>query len=287
MGGTQSPATADGTTSCAAAVDAVSGWNRMAHYNRGDGEATRRRSLAPQIRIGMMAIAACLFFFLVVVPLTNTDSLSAKTSDQLLTADEAGGHAARLRHARTPFDIVYLWVNGSEPVYAANRAKFGGLKRAGDRDRDNGELRYSLRCAVWLVWRATRARIRHAAVVATWLMYCVRDMCWGARSLDMYMPWFTGTIHFVHQNLPCWLDTDHPRLNLVHHRQIFTDQENTLPTFSSDAIEAHLHRIPGLQKHFILMNDDFFLGRATSLTDYVLSNGDPILCVHGLVWGSV
>ena len=67
----------------------------MAHYNRGDGEATRRRSLAPQIRIGMMAIAACLFFFLVVVPLTNTDSLSAKTSDQLLTADEAGGHAAR------------------------------------------------------------------------------------------------------------------------------------------------------------------------------------------------
>ena len=77
------------------------------------------------------------------------------------------------------------WVNGSEETYAANRRQFRGPDHVGRLDRDNGELRFSM------------------------------------RSLEMHMPWFfetSGMVHFVHQNLPCWLDTKHPRLNLVHHR---------------------------------------------------------------------
>ena len=34
-----------------------------------------------------------------------------------------------------------------------------------------------------------------------------------------------------------------------------------LPTFSSPAIEANLHRIPGLSEHFLYFNDDVFLGK--------------------------
>lgn len=123
--------------------------------------------------------------------------------------------------------------------------------------------------SLWRWW------LRHTAAAAL-IFFALSSMC---SSLDQYMPWFTGTLHFVHQNVPCWLNVDHPRLNLVHHREFFTDQDNTLPTFSSDAIEAHLHRIPGIQKRFILINDDFFFGRNVKLSDFVLTNGDPVLYV--------
>jgi len=80
----------------------------------------------------------------VVLPYLRTSGLEARSSRQLTTTGERGA-GMRLRHARTPFDIVYMWVNGTDPEYAANRAKFGGPSRVGDRDRDNGELLYSLR----------------------------------------------------------------------------------------------------------------------------------------------
>lgn len=34
-----------------------------------------------------------------------------------------------------------------------------------------------------------------------------------------------------------------------------------LPTFSSPAIETHMHRIPGLSQKFIYLNDDVMFGK--------------------------
>ena len=42
-------------------------------------------------------------------------------------------------------------------------------------------------------------------------------------------------------------------------QEIFPNKSH-LPTFSSPAIEAHLHRIPGLSKRFIYLNDDVMFG---------------------------
>eukprot|EP01050_Picozoa_sp_SAG11_P048086 SAG11_NODE_25536_length_357_cov_1.383721_1_plen_67_part_10 len=42
--------------------------------------------------------------------------------------------------------IVYTWVDGSDPEYQSLREKYGGKASVGGaRDRDNGELRFSLR----------------------------------------------------------------------------------------------------------------------------------------------
>ena len=41
-----------------------------------------------------------------------------------------------------------------------------------------------------------------------------------------------------------------------------------LPTFNAQAIECHLHRIPGLSKSFLYMNDDFFFGQKIELDDF-------------------
>ena len=42
--------------------------------------------------------------------------------------------------------IVYTWVDGSDPGYAGKREQYGGKAAVGGaRDRDSGELRFSLR----------------------------------------------------------------------------------------------------------------------------------------------
>jgi UDP-N-acetylglucosamine-lysosomal-enzyme len=45
--------------------------------------------------------------------------------------------------------------------------------------------------------------------------------------------------------IPAWLNLDHPRLSVVTHADIFVNKSH-LPTFSSPAIESHIHRIPGV-----------------------------------------
>ncbi len=59
--------------------------------------------------------------------------------------------------------------------------------------------------------------------------------------------------------IPAWLNLDNPRVTLVSHEEIFQDPSH-LPTYSSPAIESHLHHIPGLSKKFIYMNDDVMFG---------------------------
>ena len=67
------------------------------------------------------------------------------------------------------------------------------------------------------------------------------------------------TICRKHIKVPVWLNTDHPNVRVVTHKEIFDPKH--LPTFSSPAIEINLHKIPGLSNRFIYANDDFFLMR--------------------------
>jgi hypothetical protein len=60
---------------------------------------------------------------------------------------------------------------------------------------------------------------------------------------------------------------------------IFPDKSN-LPTFNSNAIELHLHRIPGLSGKFLYFNDDIFLGRATSVNDFITADGGQYVYFH-------
>jgi hypothetical protein len=80
------------------------------------------------------------------------------------------------------------------------------------------------------------------------------------RSVHLFAPW-VRTIHLVTAGQrPEWL-ADHPRVRVVDHREILP--ADALPTFNSQAIETALHRVPGLAEHFVYLNDDVFLGRAT------------------------
>ncbi|WP_435745538.1 stealth family protein, partial [Nocardioides sp. SYSU DS0663] len=133
---------------------------------------------------------------------------------------------------RFPVDVVYTWVDGSDPEWdAARQARLAEVtgtahtRQSSGRARflDRGELRYSM------------------------------------RSLHLFAPW-VRRIHLVTAGqVPAWLDVDHPRVNLVDHRDILP--AGALPTFNSHAIETGLHRIDGLTEHFVYLNDDVLLGR--------------------------
>lgn len=142
---------------------------------------------------------------------------------------------------RFPVDVVYTWVDGSDPEWLRRRAACTGQgyhQEAGNAARylNRDELRYSL------------------------------------RSLAQYAPW-VRTIHLVtDEQTPPWLDVRVPGLHVVSHKEIFSDP-SLLPTFNSHAIESQLHHVDGLSEHFLYFNDDVFLGRLTTPQDFFFANG--------------
>jgi hypothetical protein len=140
-------------------------------------------------------------------------------------------------------DAVYTWVNGDDPELRAGLQRWRegpvDVHSSGVRRfRDNGELRYSL------------------------------------RSLERHAPWVRN-VFIVHVGAPpAWLDTTCPGLRTVRHEEIFPDP-TVLPTFNSWAIELGLHRIPGISRRFLYLNDDFFLLRDTPPAWFLPPDGPP------------
>jgi len=85
------------------------------------------------------------------------------------------------------------------------------------------------------------------------------ELRFSLRSLERFAPWVRHVFLVTDNQIPSWLDLSNSRLTVVPHTDIFMNGTD-LPTFSSPAIEANLHRIKGLAKKFIYFNDDVMLG---------------------------
>eukprot|EP00033_Pygsuia_biforma_P002743 GCRY01003027.1.p1 GENE.GCRY01003027.1~~GCRY01003027.1.p1 ORF type:complete len:457 (+),score=53.41 GCRY01003027.1:111-1373(+) len=162
-------------------------------------------------------------------------------------------------------DIVWSWVNGSDPDYYNVRWQYcpvlnsalsiekcagrvtGDCERRtrgcilGSRDRDNDELLFSL------------------------------------RAYQKHMPWHKGRVILVTPNqTPEWLNTSNPRVLVYNQDDLFPDKNDT-PTFSSSAMSQWLHRIPNLTNYFMYMNDDYMLGRDVKITDLMAGPDQPVI----------
>ncbi|KAL3671260.1 hypothetical protein V7S43_003192 [Phytophthora oleae] len=159
-----------------------------------------------------------------------------------------------------PIDVVYTWVNGTDPRWKKEKdfwhkhwiASLTGQplpvwgeeanvkgkddSNSDNRFRDNEELRYSL------------------------------------RSLEKYAPWVRHIYVVTDGQIPSWLDIESPKLSIVKHRDIFANKSH-LPVFSSPAIEWSLDNIPGLSDMFLYFNDDVFLGSPVKPEDFVSQTG--------------
>jgi len=137
----------------------------------------------------------------------------------------------------TPIDVVYTWVDSADARWRADHERHSRSHVAHNHSADNeeryvdrDELRYSLR-SVW-----------------------------------MFMPFVRHIYIVTADQRPTWL-ADHPQISMISHREIFPDG-GVLPTFNSHAIEACLHRIDGLSEDFVYFNDDVFLGREVTESDF-------------------
>lgn len=136
-------------------------------------------------------------------------------------------------------DFVVPWVDGSDPLWQKERGQYRVDKTADS-------------CA---------ARYRDMGLLKYWF-----------RAVEAYAPW-VNQIHFITWgHLPDWLNTDHPKLRIVNHKDYIPAEY--LPTFSSHPIELNLHRIPDLSEHFVYFNDDMFLN-APVTPDFFFHKGLP------------
>jgi hypothetical protein len=74
-------------------------------------------------------------------------------------------------------------------------------------------------------------------------------------------------------HLPEWLNKNAEKLNIVKHADFIP--EEYLPLFSSSSILLNPHRIKDIAEHFVLFDDDMFLGRKVDRKRF-FKNGKPV-----------
>ena len=130
-------------------------------------------------------------------------------------------------------DIVYLWVDGADPVWRGKRERayaawvrqhpdaLAAHGNAAGRYRDNGELLFNL------------------------------------RSLEKFFPGHGHVYIVTDGQTPHWLQPS-PRVTVVDHRDLMPAAGGQV--FDSGHIESYLHHIAGLSERFFYLNDDVFFG---------------------------
>jgi hypothetical protein len=142
-------------------------------------------------------------------------------------------------------DLVYTWVDGDDAEHLKKRKKWQNILHGRGatstiRFSNNGELRYSM------------------------------------RSVYKFLPWIKHIYIITDGQRPPWLNTDHNRIRIVDHKEVFKDH-SCLPSFSSNAIEANIDNIEGLSEYFIYMNDDCFINKLQSKRRFFSEDGKCII----------
>ncbi|KAF9948005.1 hypothetical protein BGZ72_010082 [Mortierella alpina] len=144
------------------------------------------------------------------------------------------------------FDIVYTWVNGSDPALRSLRNEFQRksplFAQAGVGDEKT-------------IAAATTKRFRDMDE----LRYSIRSVAQYASDMFRHVYILTTEVEEGRGQVPDWLGLIGNIVRPVPHRTIF-DKTAHLPSFNSRAIESQIHHIPGVTDVFVYMNDDFFLG---------------------------
>lgn len=152
---------------------------------------------------------------------------------------------AHIYEVTEPVDIVYTWVDGDDPEWRKKQ------------QRALAEL--------------TGGEVNETAVSQS--RYQSRDeLKYSLRSVEYYASWVNHIYLVTDGQVPEWLNTEHPKITVVDHREIFSDPE-VLPVFNSHAIESQLHHIAGLSNQYLYMNDDILFMRPVEPSLFYTGNG--------------
>lgn len=132
-----------------------------------------------------------------------------------------------------PIDFIICWVDDNDPRWQREKSEYQCETQG-----DNRKIRYR-----------------------DW-----DNLQYWFRGVERFAPW-VNKIHFVTWgHVPSWLNTDHPKINIVNHKEYIP--EEYLPTFSARPIEVNLHRIKGLSEQFVYFNDDMFITKPLKKEDF-------------------
>ncbi|SUA73314.1 Capsular polysaccharide phosphotransferase SacB [Nocardia otitidiscaviarum] len=126
-------------------------------------------------------------------------------------------------------DIVFSWVDGSDPEFRARRAGMMAQVVVGEGDEAD-------------------ARIRQ-----------IDELRYALRAVYKNAPWIRRIFIATDSAVPEWLVED-PKVTIVRAVDHFSDRSG-LPIFNSHAVECQLQHIEGLSEHFLYSNDDMFFAR--------------------------
>jgi hypothetical protein len=157
----------------------------------------------------------------------------------------------------TPIDVVIAWVDGDDPKLAKKRLSFQN-----GRELKNHPGSHPMRFA-------SVNEIRYCVLSILKFAPFVRNIYIVTDEQDPNI-WDDVKAHFPHR-----LES----IKIVDHKEIFRGYEDCLPTFNSIAIGNMTWRIDGLSDNYVYFNDDVFLIREISPSDWVL-NGRPVLRGH-------
>lgn len=142
-------------------------------------------------------------------------------------------------------DLVYVWADGNDPAFRARRNAAMG------KTEDVAEVNCEGRVA------------------------SCDELMFSLRSVEKYAPWIRKIFIVSDNQVPSWLDTSNPRIEVVNQNDIIPAESK--PTFNSVVIEHCLHKIPGLSECFLYSNDDMFFNRPVSPSDFFTPDGRPIM----------
>lgn len=161
---------------------------------------------------------------------------------------------SKTAESQQPIDAVIAWVDGSDPKLAEKRSRYlpprKGAAHPGalpTRFASVNEIRY---CVLSIM--------RFAPFIRN--IYIVTD----GQDPNLYDD--------IKTHFPNRLNT----LRIVDHREIFEGFEQFLPTFNSISIGNMIWRIKGIANNFIYFNDDLFLIRPVTPSDFFVNNR-PVL----------
>ncbi|KAK0440396.1 uncharacterized protein EV420DRAFT_1650528 [Desarmillaria tabescens] len=147
-----------------------------------------------------------------------------------------------------PMDIVWAWVNGSDPLHIRALEETQRVNGYGTSKpklyRDHNELKYSMRSAL--------AHFRNGL----------------------------GSFHLLTSDNAVDVsgeDSEELRYDIQHHSQFFVPGAYSGPTFNSFAIESQLGGLCGVSENFIYMNDDYFFHSDVEPEDFYTHFYGPVL----------
>lgn len=147
-------------------------------------------------------------------------------------------------------DFIILWVDGDDPTWQKQKDTYSnqitGREGSASRYRDVNTLKYVL------------------------------------RAIEKNCPWY-NKIHIITcGHKPEWLNTNHPKINLITHKEMYFDKSH-LPVFNSSSIEMNLPNLQGISEQFVYLNDDMLIMKKTPINRFFHNNIPVDFLSHGWI----